>query len=341
MISKKDELNNSIYDYFNHYIALDWSEKTMAIARMNPQSLKAKVIEENAQLSSLKSYLQNLKGSKILTIEETTSTHWLYVELKDHVDKILICDPYRNGLLKEGPKTDKIDAGKLCFLLRSGLLKEVYHSSDQAYSLRKLMSAYNDVVKQGVRAKNQKSALYRSLGQKYKEGSLKVEDEMIKFIHSMYETTIKNNEESKQHFHEVFNNVKKKNQTVRQLMTVSGIGVVWAITIYSTVVDARRFKNKYKYYSYCGLAYNWKESGGRNYGKKKPRYSRELKRAYISATYSAIGGNNDINHYYTYMINKGIDIKKAINIVARYIAKSTYAIMKNKENYKPYTWREQ
>jgi len=45
-------------------------------------------------------------------------------------------------LLSEGPQNDKIDAVKLCQLLRAGLLKEIYHSLEEDYHLRKLVSAY-------------------------------------------------------------------------------------------------------------------------------------------------------------------------------------------------------
>lgn len=81
----------------------------------------------------------------------------------------LICDPYRNRLLSEGPKNDKIDAVKLCKLLRSGLLKEVYHSQHKAYDLRKLVSAYDDLVKQVSGLRNQRSAIDRSQGKTGKE----------------------------------------------------------------------------------------------------------------------------------------------------------------------------
>jgi len=123
-------------------------------------------------------------------------------------------------------------------------------------------------------------------------------------------------------------------------MGVNGIGPIWAITIYSIVVDANRFPDKYKYWSYCGLTYNLKESGGRIYGRKRPRYSRSLKRVFCSAAYSAIDGNNDISHYYEYLLSQGMDMKKAYNMVVRYLAKSSYAIMKNNEKYKPYLWRK-
>ena len=103
---------------YDHYIALDWSEKNMAIARMSKKDSEPKVIDVPTDLKGLKKYLCNLKGKKILTIEETTTSQWLYVELYDYADRIFICDPYRNRLLTDGPKTDRIDAGKLCKLLR-------------------------------------------------------------------------------------------------------------------------------------------------------------------------------------------------------------------------------
>ena len=59
-------------------------------------------------------------------VEETTTSQWLYTELRDYVDRMVICDPYRNKLLNDGPKTDKIDAAKLVHLLKAGLIKEVY-----------------------------------------------------------------------------------------------------------------------------------------------------------------------------------------------------------------------
>ncbi|MEZ4692054.1 MAG: hypothetical protein R3A12_18615 [Ignavibacteria bacterium] len=60
------------------------------------------------------------------TIEETASTHWLYVELKDTVDRILVCDPFRNRLLWDGHKNDKIDSKNLCILLRNGSVKKYF-----------------------------------------------------------------------------------------------------------------------------------------------------------------------------------------------------------------------
>lgn len=56
------------------------------------------------------------------------SSHWLYIELCDAVDRLIICDPCRNRLLSDSPRTDKIDAGKLSFLLQAG------HRNSQGFS---------------------------------------------------------------------------------------------------------------------------------------------------------------------------------------------------------------
>ena len=84
---------------FDHYIALDWSLSTMAIAHLVRRDNMPRVFERPSDLKELKTYLGSLKGRIIITFEETGSAHWLYLELIDCVDRILICDPFQNRLL--------------------------------------------------------------------------------------------------------------------------------------------------------------------------------------------------------------------------------------------------
>ncbi len=151
--------NSEMVGSYEHYIAIDWSMKVMAIAYMNRRSKAIKVHERPTDIKEVQEYLTLLKGRKLLALEETTTAQWLYLELVDYVDRIIICDPYRNRLLFDGPKTDKLDAGKLCILLCAGLLKEVFHSVNTLYELRSLVSSYEDLVRAGVRVLNQQKAL--------------------------------------------------------------------------------------------------------------------------------------------------------------------------------------
>ncbi len=55
--------------------------------------------------------------------------------------EIVVCNPRRNALLKEGSKSDKIDARKPAELLRSGMLRAVYYGENGLGTLRELARA--------------------------------------------------------------------------------------------------------------------------------------------------------------------------------------------------------
>ena len=336
-VVKKDwQINNSLIGDYQHYIAIDWSNQIMAIARLKPGWKEPNVFERESDISELKIMLTQLKGKKIVTFEETTSAHWLYVELCDYADHILICDPHRNRLLLEGPKTDKIDAKKLCYLLYTGLLKEVYHSLSVTYELRRLVRANEDVVSTGERSINQKSGYIRALGIN-KDPS---KDKMISYIFSHLDKYIELYNQTKESYERKFKSLCKSNDTLKALKSLNGIGEIGAVKIYATVVNPYRFPNKGLYLSYCGLVRLQRISGLKIYGKKKPRYSRRLKSVYKTAATVALKGNNPIREYYDYLLKKGIAEHNAKNSVARYLATLSYGIMKSGERFKPYKWRE-
>lgn len=328
-------------EYYDNYVAIDWSNSLMSISLLHSKSITPKISKDlPAKIKVIKDYLKKLRGKIILTVEETTGAQWLYVELADFVDKMIICNPYRNFLLKEGPKNDYKDSAELCRLLRAGLLKEVYHSNDENYKIRKLTSSYIDLVKAIVRAKNQLSAIYRGIGKDYKEKTIDTEDEYIRFIVAEKRSTIEELSRQKKEYIKVFQKLKTHNKTIKNLTEVSGIGITNAVKLFSVVIDANRFPNKYHYWSYIGLVKYKMESGGKLYRKKNTRYNRTLKEIYKTATQTALQGKNDIRDYYEALLKKGIPEKEAKNRITRYIAKSTYAMMKNNTKYKPYNWRK-
>ena len=336
-------------DHYDHFIAIDWSQENVVLARSTSKKEVIKLVEwEKSEIKLIKEYLSHLKGKKILTIEETNTSQWLYTELKELVERIIICDPYRNRLLSEGPKTDKIDARKLCQLLRSGLLKEVFHSCDRLYDLRQLLSAYDDLVKAGVRIQNQRSALYRSKGYRYtKKEHLQLKKDALSnkgfdtFISDWHERTIEQYNADKRLFEEKIEKMVKSTKAMKVLTQLPGIGYIFAFKIYAVVIQARRFRTKGSYLSYCGLVLLEKSSGQRSYGKRLPRYNRQLKAVYKTAVRTAIqGGNNPLYEYYQFLIEKGLTHKQATLTAARYLAKVSLGMMKTGQAYEPYRWRK-
>jgi len=323
---------------YDHYIAIDWSIKNMAIARMTKKSNKITTIDVPSDITDLQAYLKNLKGTKILVIEETTTSQWLYAELKDYVDRILICDPHRNKLLGDGPKTDKIDAEKLVQLLKANLMKEVYHSCDKFLYLRRVVSGYEDLVSAGVRLQNQRYALLRACGLSgEEEGDIKLNVPGDQFVLDRLDRRIEAYRQEKAEYESEFKNLARKYPEIRHQSSLPGIGIINAVKIVSRVVSPHRFPDKGHYLSYCGLIKLDKISGGRNYGRKKPRYSRLLKGAYKTAAKAAIGGNNPINDYYEYLIyEKGYSDQNARQSACRRLATLSLGIFKSGEKYNPY-----
>ena len=222
-------MKDIIYD---HYIAIDWSAINMAIARMTKRSNKITAIDVPSDIKELQFYLKNLKGTKILSIEETTTSQWLYTELKEYVDEVLICDPYRNSLLSEGPKTDKIDATKLVQLLKAGLMKEVFHSTDKFIYLRRLVSGYEDLIKAGVRTKNQRYSLLRICGKNGHEGKdFKLDSREDQFVLEGLDRQIQNNTIEKKNYTKEFQRLAKKYPEIRHQKSIPGIGLINAVKI--------------------------------------------------------------------------------------------------------------
>jgi transposase len=97
-----------------------------------------------------------------VTFEEGIWSAWRYDLLHSHVDKLVVCNPRKNALLKDGNKSDRIDARKLADLLRGNQLKPVYHRETAVRMLRELSRSYLTIVKDLSRVMNRLKAVYRS-----------------------------------------------------------------------------------------------------------------------------------------------------------------------------------
>lgn len=101
------------------YIGMDVHKEATVIAVVNGSGklMMESIVETKA--SSILQFIHGLRGELHVTWEEGTWAAWLYDLLKPQVQEVLVCDPRRNALLKEGNKSDKIDARKLADLLRT------------------------------------------------------------------------------------------------------------------------------------------------------------------------------------------------------------------------------
>jgi transposase len=89
-----------------------------------------------------------------VTFEEGTSAAWLHDLLKPHVSRVVVCDPRQNALLKDGSKSDRIDARKLAEWLRGNQLHAVYHGEHGVRALKELGRSYLTITQDVTRVMN-------------------------------------------------------------------------------------------------------------------------------------------------------------------------------------------
>src|SRR5258707_13983130 len=144
------------------YISLDVHKESISIAVLNSAG---KVVMEcviETKASTLLQFIRGLRGDLHVTFEEGTWAGWLYDLLKPHVTELLVCNPRKNALLKEGSKSDRIDARKLAELLRAGLLSAVYHGQTGTLTVKELARTYMALTDDTTRVMARLKALYRS-----------------------------------------------------------------------------------------------------------------------------------------------------------------------------------
>ena len=144
------------------YIGLDVHQATISAVVLDSTGrlVMESILETKA--ATILQFIDGLRGSLHVTFEEGTCAAWLHDLLKPHVTQVLVCDPRKNALLKEGNKNDRIDARKLASLLRAGLLSAVYHGENGVRTLKELARSYLAITQDLTRVMNRLKALYRS-----------------------------------------------------------------------------------------------------------------------------------------------------------------------------------
>ena len=94
------------------YIGMEVHKEAIVIAVRNASGKLVMESIVETQASSILQFIHGLRGELHVTWEEGTWAAWLYDLRKPHVHEVLVCNPRRNALLKEGSKNDRVDARK-------------------------------------------------------------------------------------------------------------------------------------------------------------------------------------------------------------------------------------
>lgn len=323
------------------YIGLDAhiSSCTLHVLDAAGKSLDWREMPTNG--AKLVEYLRGIDGQKALCFEETNLSRWLHGLLKGEVDEVVVCDPVKNRLMMQGPKTDRVDAQKLAQLLRGNFLSPIYHGGDAREELRDLVAGYLDLIQDFVRMKNRYKALFRSQGIHQRGKAVYADESFLKEIKKgpaqfvgkrVFEIIAMLEEKRKEYIQELGRQAKKFPE-IRLLKTIPGIGTIQACKIAAIVVTPNRFENKHKFYSYCGLVKHSKESGGHSYGVRNTHGNRTLKGVFRTAGRTVIRGKSALRKHYDRLMVKGVPSHGAYNAVCRKIASLSLAVWKSGKKY--------
>jgi transposase len=313
------------------YIGMDVHQATLSVAVMDAHG---KLIMEcllETKAATIVEFIQGLHGTLSLTFEEGTSAAWLHDLLKPHVSKLVVCDPRKNALLKDGNKSDRIDARKLAELLRTNQLTSVYHGEHGMRTLKELGRSYATITKDMTRLMNRIKALYRSWAIPCAGSSVYAPRHRAEWLAKIVEPGVRVRAER---LYQQLDSLQPlrlqargellreshKHAAVKLFCQIPSIGPIRSALLVALLQTPHRFRTKRQLWAYSGFAVETHDSGEYRYVRGKLQRNREritvrglndnhnqdVKNLFKSAAISASTRPGPLQDFYVALIAKGM-----------------------------------
>jgi transposase len=276
------------------YIGMDVHKEAIVIAVLEGSGKLVMETILETKASSILQFLHGLRGELHVTWEEGTWAAWLYDLLQPQVPHIVVCNPRRNALLKEGSKSDKVDARKLADLLRTGMLRPVYHGENGLRTLRELARSYQTIGKDLTRVMNRLKAVYRGWGIPCAGTQVYAARARAEWLSKIPQAGVRRRAELlyqqldalqalRREVRPEFLAESRKHKAAKLLRQIPCIGPIRAARLIALMQTPHRFRSKRQLWTYSGLGIETHDSaqyryvGGQVLRSKKPQQLRGLK----------------------------------------------------------------
>ena len=340
------------------YIGMDVHKEAIVIAVLNGSGKLVMESIVETKTSSILQFVHGLRGELHVTWEEGTWAAWLHDLLQPHVHQVLVCNPRRNALLKEGSKNDKVDARKLADLLRTGMLRPVYHGEHGLRTLRELGRSYQTISQDLNRVMNRLKALYRGWGipcagtQVYALHSR--EEWLNKIPHAGVRRRAELLYEQLDGLQGLRRNLRpellaesRKHKAAKLLRQIPCIGPIRAARLLALMQTPHRFRSKRQLWTYSGLGIETHDSAQYRYVReqlqrsKKPQqirglnrnHNHEMKEIFKGAATRASCGVGPLRNFYVALLAKGMKPEMARLTLARKMAAIPLTLWKKEERF--------
>src|ERR1700726_179107 len=335
------------------YIGMDVHQATISVAVMDASG---KLIMEcllETKAATIVEFIQGLHGTLALTFEEGTSAAWLHDLLNPHVSRLIVCDPRKAALLKEGNKSDRIDARKLAELLRSNQLKPVYHGEHGVRTLKELVRSYLTISKDLARVMTRVKALYRSWAipctgkQVYSphhrtEWLAKISEPGVHRRAEFYYQQLDALRSLRQQVRRELLGESQKHPAWKLLCQIPSMGPIRAAVLIGIVQTPHRFRTKRQLWTFSGFGIETHSSADYRYVEGQLQrahkqvsirglnttHNHDLKNLFKAAAIVAANKPGPLQEFYAALLAKGIRPEMARLTLARKIAAITLHIWK-------------
>jgi transposase len=342
------------------YIGMDVHQATISVAVMDA---KGKLIMEcllETKAATILEFIQGLRGTLAVTFEEGTSAAWLHDLLNPHVGRLVVCDPRKNALLKDGNKNDRVDARKLAELLRTNQVKPVYHGKHRTRALKELGRSYLNITKDVTRVMNRIKSVYRSWAIRCAGTSVYRTRHRAEWLAKLVEPGVRIRAE---HLYQQLDSLQPlrlearrqllleshKHAAVKLLRQIPSIGPIRAALLVALLQTPHRFRTKRQLWAYSGFGVEVHDSGEYRMVRGKLQRNREritvrglndnhnqhVKSLFKAAAISASTRPGPLHDFYVARVENGMRPTMARLTLARKIAAITLTMWKKGVSFDP------
>jgi len=338
------------------YIGMDVHKESISIAVMNSAGKLVMECVIATKANTVLQFVAGLRGELRFTFEEGTWAAWLYDLLRPHVTKIVVCNPRRNALLKDGNKNDRIDAQKLAELLYLNKLKPVYHGEHGLRAVKELVRSYLTITRDFTRVMTRVKALYRSwaipctgkqvYGLRHRaEWLAKITEPGVHRRAEFYYQQLDALRTLRQDVRRELLKESKKHRAWKLLCQIPSIGPIRAAMLMGILQTPHRFRTKRQLWTYSGFGIETRSSAdhrsveGQLRRARKPasirglneNHNHDLKNLFKSAAIIASSKPGAFHEFFTALLAKGMRPEMARLTLARKIAAITLHVWKKGE----------
>ena len=332
-----------------YYIGLDVHKKTISFCVKDTAGCVHQEGKIGSTRRELDAWIKTLPQPRVIAMEATIFTGWIYDHLLPHAEKVKVAHPLMlRAIAASKKKNDRIDARKIADLLRCDLLPECHMASTEIRQRRRTLRYRGLLVRQMVQMKNRISGLLMETGVSYNKRRL----HKVGYFAELLST----NEEVNQSIRPLLKLIRETivrcqktdyalvsslerdpllAERLKRLRTVPGVGPITALTWALEIGDVTRFESIKQAISYCGLCSAEKSSADKVMRTPiSKQRNKHIQRALVEAAKLAPRQCHELAVIYQKEKQRG-NSNRATLAVARKMVAYLLAVERRKQDFVP------